>query len=144
MADIFNVSEADLDSLAEIEKKCIPDPWSINSFRAEFAAKGSVFLAARQDGVICGFVTASTVLDEVCISNVAVLPEYRRKGIAKALLDALYERVKPNASFITLEVRESNLGAIALYSELGYKNVGMRKNFYSAPTENAILMTLTF
>ena len=84
------------------------------------------------------------MLDEVCISNVAVLPEYRRKGIAKALLNALYERVKPNASFITLEVRESNLGAIALYSELGYKNVGMRKNFYSDPTENAILMTLTF
>jgi len=141
MADIFNVSEADLDALAEIEKKCIPDPWSINSFRAEFAAKGSVFLAARQDGVICGFVTASTVLDEVCISNVAVLPEYRKQGIAEALVR---EQMKNKMSFITLEVRESNLKAISLYTKCGFKNVGIRPNFYTDPTENAIIMTYEF
>lgn len=133
----------DLPVMAEIEKECIPDPWSLRSFEAEFERDGSVFLAAEEDGQVCGFVTASRVLDEVSVFNVAVSENYRRRGIAEEMLLKLKEMCA-DASFITLEVRESNNAAIRLYEKLGYKEVGRRKNFYSDPTENAILMTMFF
>lgn len=133
----------DLSFLAEIEKECIPDPWSLNSFEAEFERDGSVFLTAEEDGEICGFITASRVLGEVSVYNVAVTEKYRRRGIAERLMSRLAE-ISDGAEFITLEVRESNNAAIRLYEKLGYKEVGRRKNFYSNPTENAILMTLFF
>lgn len=141
---IREVTAEDLPRLAEIERECIPKPWSIAAFEAEFAARGAVFLAAEdENGEICGFVTASSVLDEVSINNVAVTASCRRKGIATLLMNALWDKVSDFAAFVTLEVRESNAPAAALYEKLGYKKVGVRKNFYSEPCENAILMTKT-
>ena len=134
----------DLPRMAEIEKECIPDPWSLASFEAEFAAEGSIFLVAESsdaEGEMCGFITASRVLDEVSIFNVAVSERFRRRGMAQSLMEKLAE-ISESAAFITLEVRESNSAAISLYKKLGYKEVGMRKNFYSKPAENAVLMTL--
>ncbi|MBQ8827296.1 MAG: ribosomal protein S18-alanine N-acetyltransferase [Oscillospiraceae bacterium] len=133
----------DLSFLAEIEKECIPDPWSLNSFESEFERDGYVFLTEEEYGEICGFITASRVLGEVSVYNVAVTEKYRRRGIAERLMSRLAE-ISDGAEFITLEVRESNNAAIRLYEKLGYKEVGRRKNFYSNPTENAILMTLFF
>lgn len=133
----------DLPFMAEIEKECIPEPWSLRSFETEFVREGAIFLTAEENDEVCGFVTASRVLDEVSIFNVAVTEKYRRRGIAQALMERLAE-ISADAAFITLEVRESNTAARQLYEKLGYKEVGMRKNFYSAPTENAILMTLFF
>jgi ribosomal-protein-alanine N-acetyltransferase len=139
---IEKVKKEDLPVLAEIEKECIPNPWSISSFEAEFAAKGAVFLAARDNsGLICGFITASSVLDEVSINNVAVSKKYRRQGIASMLLNALWDEVSSFAAFCTLEVRESNIGAVKLYEKMGYKKVGVRKEFYKNPTENGVIMT---
>lgn len=66
---------------------------------------------------------------------------YRRKGIAQLLMGKLWEYAEEFAAFVTLEVRESNLPAISLYEKLGYERVGLRKNFYSSPVENAVLMT---
>ena len=129
--------------MAEIEKECIPDPWSLSSFEAEFERDGTVFITAEENGEICGFITASRVLDEVSIYNVAVTEKHRRKGIAEKMMNFLAENSE-GAAFITLEVRESNNAAIGLYEKLGYKEVGRRRNFYSNPTENAILMTLFF
>ena len=141
MIEIRIAAENDLPRLAEIELECIPDPWSLNSFKAEFKSEGSLFLAAEdENGTICGFITASRVLDEVSIYNVAVTASHRRKGIAQMLMEHLW-KISEGAAFITLEVRESNTPAIKLYEKLGYENVGMRKNFYSNPTENAVLMT---
>lgn len=143
--DIYKVREVkaeNLPRLAEIERECIPKPWSISAFEAEFAAKGAVFLAAEdENGEICGFVTAFSVLDEVSVNNVAVTHSCRRKGIATLLMNALWDKVSDFAAFVTLEVRESNAPATALYEKLGYKKVGVRKNFYSEPCENAVLMT---
>lgn len=134
--------ESDLPALAAIETECIAEPWSLRSFESEFAANGAIFLAAEdENGTICGFITASSVLDEVSINNVAVSALYRRKGIAQLLMGKLWEYAEEFAAFVTLEVRESNLPAISLYEKLGYERVGLRKNFYSSPVENAVLMT---
>ena len=143
MTDIRYSLKEELPLLAEIEKECIPDPWSLSSFETEFKRDSSVFLTAEEDGQVCGFITASRVLDEVSIYNVAVSVKYRRRGIAEKMMRHL-SAISEGAEFITLEVRESNTAAIRLYEKLGYKEVGRRKNFYSNPTENAILMTLFF
>lgn len=143
MCDIIirQAAESDLPVFAEIERECIAEPWSVESFRAEYNAAGAVFLAAESGGVICGFLTASSVLDEVNINNVAVREEYRRNGIGERLLYALEEQVSGFAAVINLEVRESNLPAIALYKKHGYAQNGLRKNFYRQPVENAVLMS---
>lgn len=131
--------QSDLAAMCEIEKECIADPWSLAAFESSFASEGAVFLAAEaENGEICGFITANAVLDEINIYNVAVREGFRRLGIASALLSEL-EKLKPYS--INLEVRESNASAIALYEKCGFEQVGKRKNFYSKPTENAVLMT---
>ena len=131
--------QSDLAAMCEIEKECIADPWSLAAFESSFAADGAVFFAAEaENGEVCGFITANAVLDEINIYNVAVREGFRRLGIASALLSEL-EKLKPYS--INLEVRESNASAIALYEKCGFEQVGKRKNFYSKPTENAVLMT---
>lgn len=131
--------QSDLASMCEIEKECIADPWSLAAFESSFAADGAVFLAAEaENGEVCGFITANAVLDEINIYNIAVDERFRRQGVASALLSEL-EKSKPYS--INLEVRESNAAAIALYEKCGFEQVGRRKNFYSKPTENAVLMT---
>lgn len=139
--EICEITAGDIPAAAAIEKECIPEPWSEKAFFDEFANDKSIMLCAKANDELAGFITAFAVLDEVNIYNVAVTEKYRRNGIADALLNALHERVKGFASFITLEVRESNLPAINLYKNKGYTEVGLRKNFYSSPRENAILMT---
>ena len=106
--------------MAEIEKECIPESWSLKSFETEFVREGAIFLTTEENGEVCGFVTASRVLDEVSIFNVAVTEKYRRRGIAQALMEKLAE-ISADAAFITLEVRESNTAARQLYEKLGYK-----------------------
>ncbi|MGN0604648.1 MAG: ribosomal protein S18-alanine N-acetyltransferase [Oscillospiraceae bacterium] len=131
--------QSDLAAMCEIEKECIADPWSLAAFESSFASEGAVFLVAEaENGEVCGFVTANAVLDEINIYNVAVREGFRRLGIASALLSEL-ENSKPYS--INLEVRESNASAIALYEKCGFEQVGRRKNFYSKPNENAVLMT---
>lgn len=131
--------QSDLAAMCEIERECIADPWSLAAFESSFAAEGAVFLAAEaENGEVCGFITANAVLDEINIYNVAVREGFRRLGIASALL---YELEKGEPYSINLEVRESNAAAIALYEKCGFEQVGKRRNFYSKPTENAVLMT---
>lgn len=130
---------ADLEAMFEIEQACIADPWSMAAFESSFAANGALFLVAEaENGEVCGFVTANAVLDEISIYNIAVKEGFRRLGIASALISEL-EKSEPYR--INLEVRESNASAIALYEKCGFEQVGMRKNFYAKPTENAVLMT---
>ena len=102
-----------------------------------------IFIAAFNDsGRVLGYVGMMYVLDEGYISNVAVSPECRRLGIADKLIESLIKRANErNLSFVTLEVRESNLPAIELYRKFGFSDVGMRRYYYNRPTENAILMT---
>lgn len=138
---VVPMGERHLAALAEIEKACFHAPWSADMLREELG-KG-IFLVAEQDGAAVGYVGCQTVLDEGYITNVAVSPDCRRQGIGRALIAELTEQAKrAGLAFVTLEVRASNMPAIALYESAGFRQVGVRRNFYTAPTEDAVLMTL--
>ena len=138
---VVPMEERHLAALAEIEKACFHAPWSTDMLREELG-KG-IFLVAEQDGAAVGYVGCQTVLDEGYITNVAVSPACRRQGIGRALVRALVSHARSQGlTFVTLEARASNAPAIALYEGAGFRRVGARRNFYTAPTEDAVLMTL--
>lgn len=137
---IVSMEERHLAALAEIEKACFHAPWSADMLHEELG-KG-IFLVAEQDGEVAGYVGCQTVLDEGYITNVAVSPDCRRQGIGRTLIEELKKRAAQSGlSFITLEARASNAPAIALYEGAGFRQVGVRRNFYTAPAEDAVLMT---
>lgn len=143
--EISPITEDDIAEIAEIEKECFSTPWSEDALRSELSNDGAVFLKAVTDGEISGYIGMHTVLDECYIANIAVKNKFRRRGIGEAILDsAEKEALSKNCSFISLEVRVSNAPAISLYEKRGYISQGQRKNFYSNPTENALIMTKTF
>ncbi len=136
-----NLSEA-----AELEKLCFSAPWTVGMLLGELKNPLSHYIAAvGDDGFLIGYAGMQSVLDEGYIANIAVHPEYRRKGVACSLINELISySLEHGLSFITLEVRESNLPAISLYEKYGFEKVGRRKNYYRLPTEDAILMTRIF
>lgn len=130
--------------IARLEKICFSTPWSEQTIADAFKT-GTRFFVAEKDNKILGYVGISAILDEGYITNVAVFPEARRQGVASALLETLFDFAKEKGlSFISLEVRESNISAISLYEKFGFKTEGKRKNFYSHPQENALIMTKRF
>lgn len=137
--NIEKFEEKHLDGVEKIEKTCFAHPWSREDLQNQIGLDTSHFLVATVDGNVAGYMGLQIFGGEGYVTNVAVLPEYRKQGIAESLIR---EQMKNKMSFITLEVRESNLPAISLYTKFGFKNVGIRPNFYSAPTENAIIMTI--
>ena len=135
-----------LDEVAELERICFPDPWSRNMLAEELDNALSAFLVALDDeGRGAGYAGLQVVLDEGTITNVAVRPECRRQGVAHQLLQVFLNFAQGHRlAFLTLEVRASNYGAIALYGELGFRSVGRRKNYYEHPKEDALIMTKEF
>ena len=131
--NITEMQEKHLPALAELEKQCFHAPWSEKMLREELG--GGIFLVAEQDGEVQGYVGCQTVLDEGYITNVAVSPDFRRRGAARLLIAELIARAREKGlAFVTLEVRESNAPAIALYAEgRAFSPVGTRKNYYSRP-----------
>lgn len=135
----------DIEPISEIEKECFSKPWSAESIKAELENPTAHFFTFKKDGKVCGYIGMHMVLDECYIANVAVSKNCRRSGIGQALVEkAILEAKENNCSFISLEVRKSNSAAIALYEKNGFSTVGERKNFYSDPTENALIMTKYF
>lgn len=133
-----------ISQVAEIEKICFSEPWSEETVLDAFE-KGTKFFVATLGSLVVGYVGISCIIDEGYITNIAVLPEFRNRGIATALLNRLFSLASDlELSFISLEVRESNHNAISLYEKMGFKNEGLRKNFYSNPKENALIMTKRF
>ena len=131
-----------VDQLAEIEAASFAHPLQRKQIETLLADQNTLFLAARNGETLTGSVWLQTVLDEGYIGNVAVRPTYRRKGIADALLENLDRLAQEKQiSFLTLEVRVSNLPAVSLYEKHGYARVGVRPAYYSDPREDAILMT---
>ncbi len=130
-----------LDGVYKIEQICFSNPWSKNDLKRQLDTETSHFLVAEDDGKAVGYMGLQIFSGEGYVTNVAVLPEYRRQGIAQALIA---EQMKNDMKFITLEARESNIPAINLYTKMGFKNVGIRPDFYSNPTENAVIMTKKF
>ncbi len=139
---IVNAEKRHLDALVELERRCFSIPWTRAQLTAELPDERHEFLVAEAGEEVLGYVGMLFVLDEGYISNVAVAPDYRRRGVASALIRALLARAaERELSFVTLEVRENNVPAIALYEGFGFVPVGRRKNYYDAPKEDAILMT---
>ena len=144
--DINLMTSAHLDQVAELEQICFSDPWSRRMLSEHLENECAATLVAQgEDGTVLGYAGLLYILDEGYITNVAVHPDYRRQGIAGELLSVFYRFAEGNnLAFLTLEVRESNAAARTLYAKHGYKEVGVRKNYYDHPKENAIIMTLEF
>ena len=127
--------------IAELEKLCFSDPWSEKSIASELENKLSFWLVATEGETVAGYIGSQTVIDETDMMNVAVHPDYRRQGIAEALVNTLVENLKEMGSrCLTLEVRASNAPAIALYEKLGFLEIGRRKNYYRNPREDALIL----
>ena len=138
---ILPMNETHVSQVAALEAVCFRDPWSENSVASELNNPLSLWLVAEEAGAVVGYVGSQTVLDETDMMNVAVHPDHRRKGIARDLVLALVDALKEKGSrCLTLEVRESNTGAIALYESLDFQQIGLRKNYYRNPRENALIL----
>ena len=141
---IAEAREELLPQIQKIEQQSFSVPWTEQMLRMQLQPDSHVFLTAETEDGVVGYVGMMYVLDEGYISNVAVRPDMRRRGVADALLRALEKRARAlSLSFLTLEVRESNRPAVALYEARGYRIAGRRRNYYEKPTEDALLMTLT-
>jgi ribosomal-protein-alanine N-acetyltransferase len=136
-------SSEDLDAVLRIEETSFTRPWTREMYLADMENKGVSFcyLARAPDGTAVGFCSFWRILDELHINNIAVLPEWRRKGIGSALLlHVLREGQRSGAARTTLEVRASNEMARVLYERLGFKTAGVRRGYYSNPAEDAIVL----
>ena len=130
-------------NIAEVCRRCFSDPWSADAVRSTLKAEQNYFVTANDGSV--GFAAASLAFDTADILDVAVIPEMRGRGIARAMLTMLLRTLKEKgAASVYLEVRASNAPAIALYTSLGFKEYGVRKNYYTSPREDAALYVLAF
>ena len=129
--------------VAELEELCFSLPWKESSFSLLLEGKNTAFVAIDEEsGRVAAYGGMLAVLDEGQITNVATHPEYRRMGLGERVMQALLEYAESEGlCLISLEVRESNSAAIALYEKLGFLRAGVRKNFYTLPRENAVVMT---
>lgn len=142
-AEIAPMEKIDVAKIAELEKLCFSAPWSENAIAEELDNENAHFLVARFDRKVLGYIGIHEVCGEAYIDNIAVNPDYRRLGLGEKLLQAAQKNAfDRGCEFVTLEVRKSNENAISLYKKIGYQTVGERKNFYTNPTENAVIMTL--
>ena len=138
---IEKMNASHVPQIAELEKVCFADPWSVTSIETELTSRLSLWLVAMEGDTLVGYVGSQTVIDESDMMNIAVHPDYRRQGIAEALVGALEKALRQRGSrALTLEVRDSNVPAITLYEKLGFTQVGLRKNYYRNPKEDARIL----
>lgn len=140
---VRRMTPADLPAVSALERAVFSIPWTEAMLAESLAQPLYRFFVYERDGQILGYAGMFAVLDEGNIANIAVLPEYRRQGIGRALLTALInEGREESLSRMFLEVRETNLPAIALYRKLGFTEAGYRKEYYHDPEEGARIFTL--
>lgn len=138
MITIERMKENHVPQIATLEKSIFSDPWSENSVKSELSNPLSLWLVAADGETVAGYIGSQTVLGESDMMNLAVRESYRRSGVGRALIEALIEALRAVGSeCLTLEVRFSNLPAIRLYESLGFSQVGIRKNYYEKPREDA-------
>ena len=138
---ITKMSQCHVPQIAELEKICFNDPWSENSIASELDNRLSCWLVAIADDKVVGYVGSQTVLGETDMMNIAIHPDYRKQGIATELISALIEALNERGSHsLMLEVRASNEPAKSLYLKMGFDVVGVRKNYYRNPREDALIL----
>lgn len=140
---IRRMEKGDTKELAELDKLCFSVPWSEQAFVDETENNLACYFVAVDGENVIGYIGYWKIIDEGHITNIAVSPDYRRRGIAANMLSqAIKSAYDEKLSLLTLEVRKSNSSARALYEKFGFEALGERKNYYHSPTEDAIIMTL--
>ena len=135
------MEEEDLDQVAELEGRIFSMPWSRKAFQDSIALAHTLFVVAERDGRILGYCGCYQMLEEAEITNVAVAEAFRKQGIGRGMLEKLMSLGQERGAFAyTLEVRAGNLAAQRLYESLGFESLGIRKNFYEKPAEDAVIM----
>ena len=139
------LTEALLPQVLELEQLCFSLPWSREAFLPELRDPACFWLAALAEGRVAGYAGMRTVLDEGYISNIAVSPALRKRGVGMTLVQAmLREGERRKLAFLTLEVRVGNGEARRLYDRAGFLAAGLRPGYYEKPREDALLMTFTY
>ena len=129
--------------VAALEQICFARPWSLAALEGELRNPLAIYLVALEEGKVVGYAGMHCILGEGYITNLATAPNARRKGVARALLEALLVHAHEQVlTLLTLEVRPSNAAAAALYGGLGFAVAGRRKGYYDGPREDALIMTL--
>lgn len=139
---VRKAAESDIPQIAVIEAESFSDPWTENSLRLQLSQAFGIFLAAEKDGKIVGYIIGSQGDEAAFIDNIAAAASARKQGVGTALMKAFFEELPESVYHVALEVRESNTAAQKLYSKFGFEAAGIRKNLYSSPRENGIVMTL--
>lgn len=138
---IVKMNLSHVPQVAELEKLCFSDPWSEKSVASELENELAHWLVAVEGDRVAGYVGSQTVCGETDMMNVAVHPDFRRQGIAEALVKGLVANLKEMGSrCLTLEVRASNIPAQKLYEKLGFAQVGKRPKYYRNPKEDALIL----
>jgi len=142
--EIGPLTAHDLAEVLEIERASFIDPWPEGAFRSDLDNPGLAYVrAARMGGRLAGYLIAWRVADELHLTNLAVAEEFRRHRLAWRLLDDLAaEAGRAGCRVITLEVRRSNVGAIALYERYGFRRIGVRRRYYEVGNEDALVLAL--
>ena len=139
--EIRKMTDREVPQVAELEKLCFPLPWSEKSIAGELDNPLALWLVATEGDRLAGYVGSQTVMDETDMMNLAVAPQFRRQGVGETLVNALTASLKELGSrCLTLEVRDSNASARALYEKLGFLEIGRRKNYYRNPKEDALIL----
>ena len=135
------MTQAHVAQIGELEQRCFSDPWSSRSIASELENPLALWLVAEEKGVVAGYIGSQAVLGEADMLNLAVAPEYRRRGVGEQLVLRLIELLsRQGVGSLTLEVRVSNTPAITLYEKLGFTQVGRRRNYYEKPREDAWIL----
>jgi len=130
-----------VEAIAQLEEVCFADPWSSKSIASELKNPLSLWVVAVEDGQVAGYAGSQSVLGWADMMNLAVAPEFRRRGVAERLVGELICRLQENeVTCLTLEVRVSNTPAISLYEKMGFSCVGRRPNYYHNPKEDALIL----
>ncbi len=138
---ITNMTNDHVLQIAELEKLCFNDPWSEKSIASELNNRLSCWLVALDGNSVVGYVGSQTVLGETDMMNIAVHPDYRKQGVATDLIQSLIDALSKQGSHsLMLEVRQTNEPAKNLYKSLGFETVGIRKNYYRNPREDALIL----
>jgi ribosomal-protein-alanine N-acetyltransferase len=143
---VRRMKEEDLASVRAIEALSFSSPWSDNTFRGEIQNTSVSFplvVVRRPDDEVVAYIIFWQIREDVQVNNIAVRPDCRGQGIAEALMRYVIDKVrKAGATFMTLEVRPSNTAATNIYKKLGFEVLGTRKNYYTKPDEDALILGL--
>lgn len=138
---IRKMESRDLEQVAELEKVCFSEAWSWKLLEAGIHSPHDVYYVFEQDEQILGYCNLRILVGEGEIQRIAVLPPFRRLGVARKLMDAMVDfAVENKAAAVTLEVRESNRPARNLYESYGFTAEAVRKGYYRNPSEDAVIM----